>query len=553
MIKTLVISDFNAEFVSRYLSADQAAPICHAVTTPYGQVFQTLAGSPEAGQEVVAFIWTRPQGVIAEYQKLLDGLAFDMNRLLTEVDAYAAAIAAYAAKCRLVFVGSWVSSANGRGLGMLDWTTDGHAYCLARMNGRLADALAKIQSVFLLDSQRWLDGKPGRDEKYWLTLKCPFTEATCQSAALDVKAAIRGATGLARKLIIVDLDNTLWGGEVGEQGWEGLTLGGHDPAGEAYVEFQSALKVLGRRGIALAVASKNDETIALEAIDRHPEMILRRDDFVAWRINWKDKAQNIVELAEELNLGLQSAVFIDDSPIERGRIKEALPDILVPDWPKDVTRFAEAMRQLDYFDQAAITTEDRARVRMYTEERARKETLMTVSSVDEWLGSLGIQIGIEPVQQTNIKRSVQLLNKTNQMNLRSRRLSEVEMINWLSDHKDRTALVLRVTDRFGDIGQTGLVSWQCVGDDIEIVDYVLSCRAMGRKVEDLMVSLAVDAARTMKKSRIVATLDPTARNQPCADFWRNSGFIELEHNKFVWDATKPYPRPDFMKVALGVY
>jgi FkbH-like protein len=550
MIKTLVISDFNAELACRYLCADRAAPVCKATVAPYGQVFQTLA-SPPADSSDVAFIWTRPEGVVSEYKNILEGGAIDIDRALAEVDAFAEAIVAFAARCRLVLIASWVSSNNGRGLGMLDWSRDGQAYCLARMNARLADALVGIKGTFLLDSQRWLDrANHARDEKYWHTMKSPFTEEVCRSAALDVKAAIRGADGLARKLLIVDLDNTLWGGEVGENGWQGINLAGHDAVGEAFVEFQRALKGLSRRGIALALASKNDEDVALKAINEHPGMILRGEDLAAWRINWNDKAQNIVELTKELNLGLQSVVFIDDNPTERGRVKEALPDVLVPDWPQDPTRFAEALRQLDCFDQPAITREDRARVRMYKEERDRKEDLKTKSSLEEWLNTLDIQITLEPVGESNIKRSTQLLNKTNQMNLRGRRLSESDLMSWLKQ-TGRFALAVSVADRFGDIGLTGLVSWQPVGDDIEIVDYVLSCRAMGRKVENFMASLVVDAARASSKRRVLAPLGPTERNRPCSEFWRTSGFSEFEPNHFVWDATKPYPKPDCISVKSG--
>lgn len=552
-MKILVVSDFNAELVSRFLAADQSAPACEVSTAPYGQVFQALAAGPPGGADSASFVWTRPEGAVAEYSKLLEGENIDIERLLAGVDAFAESVKGFAGRCKLTLVASWVPSQNGRGLGMLDWRGEGESYCLARMNARLAEKLASVKGVFMLDCQRWLSaGRPARDAKYWYMLKCPFTEAVCRAAAHDIKAALRGAAGQARKLLVVDLDDTLWGGIVGDDGLDGIRLGGHDAVGEAYADFQRALRTLARRGVAIAVVSKNDEAVALDAIDNHPEMLLRRTDLAAWRINWGDKAQNIVAIAEELNLGLQSAVFIDDNPTERGRVREALPDVLVPEWPKDPARFAEALRELDCFDQAALTAEDRARTKMYVQARDRTNSLAVASSMEDWLKSLDVRVKAEPIGGANIKRSVQLLNKTNQMNLRGRRMTEAEMQNWLGESEGRSTMALTVSDRFGDVGLTGVVSWQQSGDAVEIVDYVLSCRAMGRKVEEVMVHVAVASALAGGAGckSAVARLVPTARNQPCVEFWKRSGFDEVEPNVFKWDLARPYPKPDFINLEV---
>ena len=231
------------------------------------------------------------------------------------------------------------------------------------------------------------------------------------------------------------------------------------------------------------MVSKNDEAVALEAIASHPEMVIRTEHLAGWRINWQDKAQNIAELVAELNLGLQSTVFIDDNPTERGRVREALPEVLVPEWPTDPTRFADALRQLDCFDRAAITSEDRERNQMYVQERARRGSLDVASSPEDWLASLDVRVRIDPLSAANLKRVVQLLNKTNQLNLRTRRCTEMELTQWLEGGKNRNLVSLTIADRFGDIGLTGIVSWEQIGSTLEIVDYVLSCRAMGRQVE----------------------------------------------------------------------
>jgi FkbH-like protein len=495
-------------------------------------------------------IWTRPEGVIPEFAKLLAGEQASATRLDGEVDAFAAMIKRFAQGCRHVLVASWIPTYHDRGMGLLSWGRDGSAHHLARMNLLLSDALADVPDVFMLDSQGWIDTSDGaRDSKSWFLTKSPFTEKVFKAAARDVKSALRTASGLNRKLVVVDLDDTMWGGIVGDDGWENLRLGGHDHVGEAYVAFQRALMTLVKRGIAVAVVSKNEEAVALEAIASHPEMVIHSDDLAGWRINWKDKAQNVAELVKDLNLGLQSTVFIDDNPTERGRVREALPEVLVPEWPTDPARFADALRQLDCFDRAAVTSEDRGRTRMYVQERARRGSLDVASSPEEWLASLDVRVRIDPLSASNIKRVVQLLNKTNQLNLRTRRCTENELTQWLEGGKNRDLVAVTVADRFGDVGLTGIVSWEQIGSTLEIVDYVLSCRAMGRQVEQLMVHLAAQAASRTNCDTVVARLIPTAKNRPCLAFWQNSGFSENGQNVFQWNTDRNYPKPAF--IALG--
>jgi FkbH-like protein len=545
MIRVGIASDFNAEMAGRYLAADGGSPACSFVAAPFGQLFQSLAGQLSADPIDAALVWTRPEGAIPEFARLLEGERVDPARLLSSVEQFAGQVERFARNTRFSFVATWVRSDNGRGLGMRDWKEDGHAHLLARMNLKLAEVLASASNVYLLDSQRWLDaaGAHARESKYWFTMKSPFTEAVFKEAARDVKAALRGLLGQSRKLVLVDLDDTLWGGIVGDQGWEDLRLGGHDHVGEAFVEFQKALKELTGRGIQVGLVSKNDAAVALEAIDKHPEMRLRRQDLAGWRINWNDKARNIVELVEELNLGLQSVVFIDDNPAERGRVREALPDVLVPDWPADPVRYAQTLRQLDCFDQPAVTDEDRGRTRMYVEQRERQSSLAAFPSAAEWLLSLGIKVAVAPLSGSNIKRVTQLLNKTNQMNLSGRRLSESELRGWLAAGPQRAVHALTVSDRFGDVGLTGIVSWQRDGEDLHVVDFVLSCRAMGRKVEETMVHLAVEAARALGATRVLARLIATERNGPCREFWQQSGLQEAEPGLFVWQAAADFPQP----------
>jgi FkbH-like protein len=242
-------------------------------------------------------------------------------------------------------------------------------------------------------------------------------------------------------------------------------------------------------------------------------------------------------------------VFIDDSPAERGRVREAIGDlVLVPDWPADPTEFSMALLELRCFDAPTISAEDRARVGMYAAERERRIATEQVGSIDDWLATLQIEIKAERLSSTNLARASQLFNKTNQINLSTRRLSEDELMQW-SEAGNRMVWTFRVSDRYGDSGLTGIVSIETESDTARIIDFLMSCRVMGREVEEAMVFTAVEYVRTqMGAHRIVAELIPTDRNRPCLDFWHRSGLEEREKNRFYWEPMRPYPKPRFIKL-----
>ena len=272
---------------------------------------------------------------------------------------------------RSVFVPTWTQPSYERGLGLIDLREGGVARALHAMNHRLFEKLAAAGNVYVLDAERWMArvGKNAQPPKSWYIGKVPFHAEVFAEAARDIHAALGALAGRARKLLVLDLDDTMWGGIVGDVGWENLRLGGHDGTGEAFVDFQRAVKGLTRRGIVLAVVSKNEEATALEAIRKHPEMVVREEDLVAWRINWNDKAQNILEIVKELNLGLQSVVFIDDNPVERARVREALPEVLVPEWPEDKHLYRARSRG----SAASMSLRARGRHRTYRPLRRRAE------------------------------------------------------------------------------------------------------------------------------------------------------------------------------------
>jgi len=541
----LLVSDFNVQNLSAYLNKDDRAPRVAALAAPFGQVGQVLLddGLPcwQSKPEFVV-VWTRPESVLEGFRHLLAFAKVDTREILRQVDEYAAALLVAKDRTRTLFVPTWTVPAAHCGHGVLDLMPGiGVSRVLMQCNLRLLENLDGAMNVIPLQAATWIEAAGERcvNPRLWYMAKIPFGNEVFRAAARDIKAALQGVEGKSRKLIILDLDDTLWGGIVGELGWEGITLGGHDPEGEALVDFQRGLQALARSGVILAVVSKNEEAVALEAMAKHPEMVLRPEDFAAWRINWGDKAQNIIDLTKELNLGMNSAVFIDDSAVERSRIREALPEVVVPEWPSDKRLYPRALASLDCFDRLAITDEDRQRPEMYTSERRRSELRCQAGSLDEWLHTLEMKAEVEPLSKGNLARSTQLLNKTNQMNLSTRRLTERELMSWASE-EGHQLWTLRVSDKFGNYGLTGLVSVERDGSRSRIVDFVLSCRVMGRGIEETMLHLVVEWARSKGLSEVLAGYRSTPKNKPCYDFLARSGMQTMNDRDFAWNAAREY-------------
>ena len=544
-LRGTLISDFTVDELADELRLSDAHAGVDATVAPFGQVNQVLLAGPSPDAQDFAVVWTRAETVSPAFARVLAYEAVDEAALLADVDAFTQLLLQSAPRYKAVFVPNWVLPHWVRGLGMIDLGKRGAARALLAMNLRLADNLAGASNVFVMNTQRWVSaaGRMAANPRAWYLGKMAMPRAILAEAAADIRAALAGVGGGARKLLVVDLDDTMWGGIVGDVGWEALRLGGLDSVGEAFVDFQRAVKSLKQRGIVLGIVSKNEESVALEAIRSHPEMILREDDFVGWKINWLDKAKNIAELAAELNLGLQSVVFIDDNPVERARVRETLPEVFVPEWPEDKLLYPSAFHALRCFDAPALSQEDLERTRMYAEERKREQLQTQVGSLDEWLKSLQIKVRVEAVNSTNLTRAAQLLNKTNQLNLATRRMTEQELVRWAAE-PGREFWTVTVSDRFGDAGLTGLLGLERRGDDVEIVDYVLSCRVMGRKVEETMVHVAVASAIAQGARRVVAHYLPTAKNKPCLTFFKASGLATGDEVEFTWDASERYALPE---------
>jgi FkbH-like protein len=555
----LLISNFNLSNLAALLSKDEELPTIRAATAPFGQVMQLLlepASEFWSNRTEGVVIWTSPESVSPSYQRLLGGEEADSEELLREVDDFCNSIKAIPGHVKYIFVPSWVVGPSAKTRGLLDMDLrHGSSLALIRMNLQLVEGLQNDSRIFVLDASRWVAvyGEKSFSQRLWYLSKTPFSFDFLKTAAAEIKAAIRALTGETRKLLVVDLDETLWGGIVGDVGWQNVRLGGIDPIGEAFRDFQLALKALKRRGVLLGIVSKNEESTALEAIRSHPEMVLRQDDFAGWRINWEDKAQNIVELVSELNLGLQSVVFIDDSPVERARVHEAFPDVLVPEWPSNPMDYTLALDRLRCFASRPVSLEDRRRTEMYVTERKRREVRAQAASLEQWLKSLDIRVKAEPLSEGSLERATQLFNKTNQMNLSTRRLTREELWDW-SQKTGQQVIVFRASDRFGDYGLVALVGISLQSGKVleaRLVDFILSCRAMGRKIEETMLHVAVASARAVKAKSLQAEYVPTSKNQPCLAFFENSDFAKVDGaTTYGWNAERPYSKPAFLKLTM---
>lgn len=549
----LILSDFNAQPLADFLNRDENDPLCQAVVGPFGQVapslFRVSEGKTSPDCDCL-IVWTRPEAVIGAYDTLLKRGSVPADSLNAEVEAFATALIGAARRVKHLFLMSWTQAHFRRDFGVWGMQPGGATLSLMRMNVALSDRLSSQTNIHVLNAGAWISavGPKAWNRKLWFLAKVPFSPEVFEAAAGTLKSALQSLRGRSRKLLILDLDETLWGGIVGEVGWEGVRLGGHDAIGEAFVDFQQAVKTLSQTGVVLAIASKNDESVALDAIDKHPEMVLRRTDFAAWRINWSDKAQNIAEIANELNLDLSSVVYIDDSATERSRIRSALPAVAVPEWPQDVFLYTESLAKLSCFDKASITSDDLQRGPMYVTDRERRQTRHAFQSMEDWLESLQMEVFVETLSRSNVTRAAQLFNKTNQMNLSTRRLSDAELLDW-SARNENDLFVFRVSDKFGDYGLTGMIGLQLNHTHAVITDYLLSCRVMGRGVEEVMLSAAIASARSRDVPEIRAQYVPTAKNAPCLTFFKNGSRFRCDGNHlFRWRTADGYPLPHHIQV-----
>ena len=351
-------------------------------------------------------------------------------------------------------------------------------------------------------------------------------------------AYVFATLGLSKRCIVLDLDNTLWGGVIGEDGFSGIKLGS-DPQGKAYVEFQKFLKSMNQRGILLAINSKNNLEDALKVISDHPDMVLREENFSCMKINWNDKVSNMIEISKELNFGLENFVFFDDDPVNREFVRTNLPQVSTIELPKDPSQYAMILQNLKFFDVFRITDEDSKRNQMYLEQKERKEFENTVTNIDEFLKQLELQVSIKQATKFTIPRISQLTMKTNQFNLTTKRYQE-EDIQKFSDDPNFIVGCAQVIDKFGDNGITSAFIVNKQNPKVWILDtFLLSCRVMGREIEKAILYYIISKAKEEGVETIRANYIPTQKNKPIENLLPNCGF---EQNGDSWIIR---PKTDF--------
>jgi FkbH-like protein len=362
-----------------------------------------------------------------------------------------------------------------------------------------------------------------RDLRGTYAFDIPFTNEFFVAVAREWCSFAIAILGRAKKCLVLDLDNTLWGGIVGEAGPRGIRIGPDYP-GLAFQNFQHSLLDLFGRGIILAVNSKNNSEDVSEVFQKNPHMILKEEHFAATRVNWSDKAKNLIEIADELNIGLDSMVFLDDDPVNRELVRTVLPTVTVPELPKDPEEYVSFLYDLDLFNQFSLTEEDKEKGRMYAEERARRKIEYVAQSVDEYIAALGIELDVATNDPEATARIAQLSQKTNQFNLTSKRYTESEVERLMSEGLVSSALV---RDKFGDYGRTIVAITRGKDQNTAILDtFLMSCRVMGRGVEyAFMRYLAIQLSLAGFKE-VKATFIPTSKNMPAKDFLPSIGFAE---------------------------
>ena len=413
------------------------------------------------------------------------------------------------------------------------WGVYGHYVHRVRVSGERA--LQDLNQAWLADAPAYVvfhdpqmlaleaGARLWFDPRFYHEAKMPCGPECLPMYAHSVASLVLAAKGKSKKVLVLDLDNTLWGGVVGDDGVGGLRIGQGSAEGESFLAFQKYAKLLSRRGVLLAVCSKNDFNNAAEPFEKIPEMALKLADFSSFRANWNNKADNLRAIAEELNLGLDSFVFVDDNPAERALVRRFLPQVAVPDMPPDPADYVQALARHRYFETVALTEEDAKRSDFYRQNRQRRQMAETHADIESFLRSLDMQARVEPIGPTNIERSTQLINKSNQFNLTTRRCTLAE-IKDKAESQDWATFTISLRDTLGDNGLISVILARQTGAELAIDTWVMSCRVLQRGVEQLAVEALIGEAQKRKCRRLTGCYVPTPKNQMVSNLYGSMGF-----------------------------
>lgn len=411
-----------------------------------------------------------------------------------------------------------------------------YLFQLRKLNFLLMSEAAKDKSVYILDLSS-LQNKFGRNftyqDKYYYSARLALSLEALPFAAKEVVDIVKALSGKIKKCVVLDLDNTLWGGVIGDDGIDKIQIG-ELGTGRAFSDFQKWLKELKSRGILLAVCSKNDEKIAKEPFEKHPEMVLRLDDFAIFVANWEDKATNIKKIQQTLNIGMDSLVFIDDNPFERNLVRQMIPEITVPEMPEDPALYLNFLKNENLFEAASFSAADSNRTSQYQAEAKRVELKAAFTSIDDYLKSLEMIGEAKPFDDFNIPRISQLTQRSNQFNLRTIRYTEGEIAEIAKSDKYLT-LYFTLKDKFGDHGLISVVILEKQGKNLFVDTWLMSCRVLKRTVEEFIVNKMIETAKKNGFEKVIGEYIPTAKNAMVKDIYEKLGFKRTDGNHFEAD------------------
>jgi len=401
----------------------------------------------------------------------------------------------------------------------------GRVNFVSRLNAEFAN-YARNHSRFLINDILYLSAQVGQAawfrNTYWYNFHMALSPTATVSLAHNVAAIVKSVYGKSKKCLVLDLDNTLWGGVIGDDGVQNLILGKDHPVGEAFLDFQRYVKDLQQRGVILAVCSKNDAENAKEGFS-HPDSVLKLEDFSAFKANWDPKPENIREIATELNIGLDSIVFVDENPAERDLVAEQLPEVAVPNVGADVSCFAEVLEHERYFEVDKVVQEDLNRSAYYSSNAQRSAGQARFSNYGEFLASLEMTAEISAFLPVYLERITQLINKTNQFNLTTRRYTSAEVAAIAQDSAFIT-LYGRLADKFGDNGLVSVLIGQIFDEKLQVDLWLMSCRVLKREMELAMFDALVEQCQMRGIRKIVGVYIPSKKNSMVAGHYASLGF-----------------------------
>ena len=394
-------------------------------------------------------------------------------------------------------------------------------------------------------------GLAARDERGWFESKQPCSAALLPSLAREICHLIASLRRASKKVLVLDLDNTLWGGVIADDGLEGIEIGDTSPVGEAFKAFQKAILALKERGVLLAVCSKNDHAKAAEAFEKHPEMALRMEDFASFKANWEPKSENIRQMAAELNLGLDSFVFVDDNPAEIEIVRQFVPEVATILLGPDPSGYVAQLQDSRFFEPRNITAEDVERTNQYRSEAQRKALYASVTDMDSYLESLGMEAALSEFTPVDAPRLAQLINKSNQFNLTTRRRTEADLHALMGDPA-YFCFSVRLKDRFGDHGLISIVIAKKEQTALKIDTWLMSCRVLKRQVEEVVLNELARLGACAGCTLLEGVYLPTAKNEMVRDLYSRMGFTltREEEGRREFELPLPSFRPIATKIQI---